>query len=81
VTASYTRPFENRFPPASPLVHLSFAPEAPQRAPAVVRALREGEPSILVSGSDTSLTVGPQTLQNGEAQVIAERLRSILRAG
>lgn len=81
VTASYTRPFENRFPPASPLVHLRFAPEAPQRAPAVVRALREGEPSILVSGSETSLTVGPQTLQDDEAEVIAERLRSILHAG
>ncbi|MFA6109838.1 MAG: aminotransferase class V-fold PLP-dependent enzyme [Candidatus Latescibacterota bacterium] len=81
ITVSYTRPFENRFPPASPLVHLGFAPEAPQRAPDVVKALREGEPSILVSGSQTSLTVGPQTLQDGEAEVIAARLAGILCRG
>jgi L-seryl-tRNA(Ser) seleniumtransferase len=76
--AEYSPPFANKFPPASPLLHLHFAPEAPRSAPQVLRALDEGTPSIQAGGSDRSLTFGPQTLQEGEAELIAGRLREIL---
>ena len=81
ITAAYTKPYENRFPPASPLQHLRFDEEAPLSAPEVNRALQEGQPSILASGGDSGLTFGPQTLQDGEAEIIADRLRTILKNG
>ena len=78
IEARFTKAYENKFPPASPLVHLHFGEAAPRSADDVVRALEEGEPSILVSGGDTSLCVGPQTLLDGEAEIIADRLQHIL---
>ncbi|MEE2832212.1 MAG: aminotransferase class V-fold PLP-dependent enzyme [Candidatus Latescibacterota bacterium] len=80
ISADYTAPYENRFPPASPLVHLRFDDSASLSAREVASALEEGRPAIIASASDTSLTVGPQTLQDGEAEIIAERLRAILKA-
>ena len=77
IEASFTKAYENKFPPASPLVHLHFGDAAPLSAGDVVRALEAGEPSILVSG-DTALSVGPQTLLDGEAEIIADRLHRIL---
>jgi len=81
VAAEYQPPYSNRFPPASPLIDLRFGPEAPVAAPDVMRRLEEGEPSIQASGSETHVRVGPQTLQDGEAEIIAARLEQILRAG
>ena len=78
IEANFTKSYENKFPPASPLVHLHFANDAPKSAPDVLAELEEGEPSILAAGGGDSLTVGPQTLQEGEAEIIAERLRQIL---
>ena len=78
IEANYTKAYENKFPPASPLVHLVFDGQAPKPASEVVRELEEGAPSILVGGGDESLTVGPQTLLDGESEVIADRLREIL---
>ena len=78
ITARQQPPYANRFPPASPLVDLHFGPGAPRPAGAVRQALREGEPSFVAGGSDTSITFGPQTLQEGEAEIIAGRLRAIL---
>ncbi len=78
IQVRYTPPFANRFPPASPLVHVDFGADAEVGAGEARQALRDGEPSILVSGSDASLTVGPQTLQDGEAEVVAVRLRAVL---
>jgi len=78
VRADYTPAYENRFPPASPLVHLHFEDSAAHKARDVARALEEGTPAIVASASDSSLTVAPQTLQNGEAELIAARLRTIL---
>jgi D-glucosaminate-6-phosphate ammonia-lyase len=80
VRAEYTAPYTNRFPPASPLVHLHFADDTPHKAREVARALEEGSPSILASASESTLTVGPQTLQEGEAELIAERLHAIFKA-
>lgn len=76
--AEYTAPFANRFPPASPLVHLHFSPTAPRTAPQVLAALDQGTPSIQASGSGQVLSFGPQTLQEGEAEIIADRLRQLL---
>lgn len=46
----------------------------------VVRQLREGEPSIeVVPGAREFLTVGVWMLQPGEAQIVARRLREILK--
>ncbi|HXG32416.1 MAG TPA: hypothetical protein VNJ11_03545 [Bryobacteraceae bacterium] len=46
----------------------------------VVRQLREGEPSIeVVPGTREGLTVGVWMLQPGEAQIVARRLREILK--
>lgn len=78
VEAEYTAAYENLFPPASPLVHLRFSDRAPLQPREVADKLETGTPSILASASDDSLTVGPQTLQDGEAEIIAERLREIL---
>ena len=78
IDTSFTRPFENKFPPASPQVHLHFTESAPRPASEMVKALEEGEPSILASGSENSFTVGPQTLQDGEAEIIARRISEIL---
>lgn len=76
--AEYSAPFANKFPPASPLVYLHFSPAAPRTAPQVLAALDEGSPSIQAGGSDHVLSFGPQTLQEGEAEIIADRLRQIL---
>jgi len=76
--ARFTKAYENKFPPASPLIHVHFDDSASKTATEVVAELEAGEPSILVSGGGSSLTVGPQTLQDGEAQIIADRLRKIL---
>jgi L-seryl-tRNA(Ser) seleniumtransferase len=78
IEATFTKAYENKFPPASPLVHLHFAESARKTAEQVRRELEAGTPSILTSGSATSITVGPQTLQEGEAELIAERLTQIL---
>jgi hypothetical protein len=59
-------------------VHLHFEDSAAHKARDVARALEEGTPAIVASASDSSLTVTPQTLQNGEAELIAARLRTIL---
>jgi D-glucosaminate-6-phosphate ammonia-lyase len=80
IATEYTPPFANKFPPASPLVHLRFGPQAPLTATQVARALEQGEPSILASTSATVLTFGPQTLQEGEAERVADRLKAILKA-
>ena len=77
IEVRFTKAYENKFPPASPLVHLHFSDAAPVPAGDVVRQLEAGEPSILAGGGSTSLSVGPQTLLDGEAEIIAARLKEI----
>ena len=76
--ARFTKAYENKFSPASPLLHVHFDDSTSKTATEVVAELEAGEPSILASGGGSSLTVGPQTLQDGEAEIIADRLRKIL---
>ncbi|MGY8823817.1 MAG: aminotransferase class V-fold PLP-dependent enzyme [Candidatus Latescibacterota bacterium] len=78
IEATFTKAYENQFPPASPLVHLHMGSGAPKTATQVRIELEEGTPSILTSGGDSDITLGPQTLQEGEAELIAERLRQII---
>ncbi|MFH1566976.1 MAG: aminotransferase class V-fold PLP-dependent enzyme [Gemmatimonadota bacterium] len=79
LAARYHAPFSHRFPPASPLVDLEFGPDAPRCARDVLKELESGDPAVWASGSDTSVRFGPQTLQDGEAELIAARLGEILR--
>lgn len=47
----------------------------------VVKKLREGDPSIeVVPGSREELIINPWMTQPGEAEVVARRLREILKA-
>jgi L-seryl-tRNA(Ser) seleniumtransferase len=49
--------------------------------PEVVKKLREGEPSIeVVPGSREELIVGVWMMQPGDAQVVARRVREVLRS-
>ena len=61
-------------------MHLHFTDDAVKSATDTLEELETGEPSILAAGGGSSLTVGPQTLQEGEAEIVAERLRQILAA-
>ena len=74
----YQPPYTSQFPPASPLLTIHFDASAPLEAAAVAQALEEGAPAILVSASTGSLSIGPQTLQEGEEKIIARRLGEIL---
>jgi L-seryl-tRNA(Ser) seleniumtransferase len=75
----YQPPFTNRFPPASPVAQIHFGPEARLTAAQVQQELEQGGPSILATAAQNTLRLGPQTLQEGEAEIIAQRLQAILR--
>jgi hypothetical protein len=46
-----------------------------------VKALREGTPSIEVTpGSSDRLTVSVWMLQQGEAEIVAKRIREVLKS-
>lgn len=47
----------------------------------VVKALRDGEPSIAVAGSRDGIYLNPQTLQEGEEKIVARRLAEVLGIG
>jgi L-seryl-tRNA(Ser) seleniumtransferase len=79
IRLEFRPPYSDRFPPASPSLQIHFSPNAPMTAAQVQQALEAGEPSILAGASPTSIRFGPQTLQDGEAEIIAARLREILR--
>ena len=80
VEAEYDPPFTNRFPPASPVARLRFGDRGDAGSRAAAEALERGDPSILVGVSGDSISVAPQTLREGEAEIIAGRLREILSA-
>ncbi len=65
-------------PPVAPKAVIRLAPghwPAPEQ---VVRALLEGDPPIAISRFGGDLVVNPMTLEPGEIDVVAERLRHIL---
>ena len=82
VRAEVLPPFTNMeggaHPPASPLAVVHITRDAGLTVPQVQAALEEGDPSIVVEVSEISITFGPMTLQEGEAEIIAARLREVL---
>jgi L-seryl-tRNA(Ser) seleniumtransferase len=77
VIASRDFPSEAGQPHARALVRLDAAALGFGRDH-VVRALREGEPSIAVAAASEGIFLNPQTLEEGEEQVVAKRLREVL---
>ena len=63
-----------------PHAQIRFGGESGKQAAAVARALREGEPSIDVRLNEEGILISPMTLQPGEAEIVAERLRAVLQA-
>ena len=76
---SWAAPEGGVYPPASPVVRIQFGEQSRLNARGVQRALEESEPPIMLDCSDDSLTIGPMTLQNGEAETVGARLREIIR--
>lgn len=50
------------------------------RAGEVIRAMREGEPSVVVRRSSDGIAVDPMTLMPGEEEIVARRLKEVLSA-
>ena len=64
-------------PTAIPRVYVDTVPPGPEPA-AIMEALRAGEPPIVASQSGQSLVINPHTLEEGEEQIVAARLREVL---
>ena len=63
--------------------HPTLAPRAyvdipRERAEKVVQAMRSGNPSVVIRRVPSGIIVDPMTLQPGEAQVVAQRLKQVL---
>lgn len=71
--------YSERIPPAVPHMVLQFDAQAPLTAQATRDALKQGDPPIIVGGGDDSVRFATHTLEEGEAEIIAQRLRDILR--
>ena len=50
------------------------------RAEDVVRAMREGDPSVVLRRCPNGIVVDPMTLKSGEEESVAERLKEVLTA-
>jgi L-seryl-tRNA(Ser) seleniumtransferase len=68
---------------AVPHLRITWDPGAVKITPAeAVKRLREGEPSIeLRPGATDALEVAVWMLQPGEAQIVAKRIREVLKGG
>ena len=75
---AYSNPGGGANASASPLLRIDFSQGSPVDAPQVQQALEQGNPPIVADSSSTSLIFGSMTLQDGEAEIIASRLREIL---
>lgn len=78
ITAAYHPPLSQRFPPAAPVVDLEIEEGGPLTCRGLAKALEAGRPSIVASGSEARVRFYPHTLKDGEAEIIAARLREIL---
>ena len=75
---AYSNPEGGAHAPASPLVRLHFGESARLSAVQTQHTLAEGNPPVMVDVFSSTIPIGPMTLQDGEAEVIAVRLREIL---
>lgn len=63
----------------SPMMIVSFERRWTGRSPGeIAAALRAGDPSIYLNSQDDELSVAMQTLESGEAEIVARRLREEL---
>ena len=62
----------------SPGLCLDFAPDSGLSAGSVIEALRGGNPSIVVGEVGGAILLNPNTLHDGDAEVVAERLGAIV---
>ena len=77
VSAEYRRPATSGHPPG-PVLHVDLGPNFPLSTSRVDRELQDSDPSIHVGVFPDYITVDPQTLQDGDAEIIASRLRGVL---
>jgi L-seryl-tRNA(Ser) seleniumtransferase len=61
-----------------PHVRVTWDPSKALKAAAVVRAMQEGEPSIVIRAEEESLVIGVWMMQPGEEKIVARRLRQEL---
>jgi uncharacterized pyridoxal phosphate-dependent enzyme len=67
-------------PTCIPRVHVEWKPQVIGRTASEVReALLEGDPRVAVGVAGSSLVINPQMLREGEEQIVADRIKSILR--
>jgi L-seryl-tRNA(Ser) seleniumtransferase len=68
-------------PPVSnhvPHIRISWAGGDEAAAAAAVKAMKDGEPSIVIRNEKETLVVGVWMMQPGEDKVVARRLRQVL---
>jgi D-glucosaminate-6-phosphate ammonia-lyase len=80
VQVHYHPPFSQVIHPAGPLVELRFAQDAAFSAQALTTALENSQPSIRVRKGEAHIYFAPYTLQDGEAETIATRLKEIFQS-
>ena len=80
VSAEYRRPAVSGHPPG-PVLHIDLSPNFPLSTSRVDRELQDGDLPIHIGVHPDYITVDPQTLQDGDAEIIASRLNEILRQG
>jgi L-seryl-tRNA(Ser) seleniumtransferase len=61
-----------------PHAQISFPGSGPERAADVARALSQGDPAIEARLNEAGILISPMTLEPGEAEIVAERLREVL---
>ena len=62
----------------APALCLNFEPESGLTAESVIESLRDGNPSIVVGEEGDTVVFNPNTLLDGDAEVVAERLAGIV---
>ncbi|MCY3801331.1 MAG: aminotransferase class V-fold PLP-dependent enzyme [Chloroflexi bacterium] len=62
----------------APALCLNFEPESGLTAESVIESLRDGNPSIVVGEEGETVVFNPNTLLEGDAEVVAERLAGIV---
>ncbi len=78
VRAYVLREGQQPSPDFAPRAYVDLEEEG--RAREVIRAMREGDPSVVIRGSSKGIAVDPMTLMPGEEEVVARRLKEVLSA-
>lgn len=81
VTTDYHTPYTDIELPASGTLYVYFSEESGFDGHQVREALASGDPPIEVPSTSTEIRIYLQTLQPNEAEVVANRLKSVLENG